>query len=156
MSENAAPKGRTWFERDYPVLLAAVDLCQASPFNQTTTWEVAERLGIEQPVVAQAVSNLREKYLHAQDESDQVQRDYIIKGATEAGLVAADVWPSGDLLAERFLAAIERAVETTPQNSPRAAALGTLLDAVKDIGTGVAAGVLSQLLSQVFGIPSTR
>lgn len=147
-------RGRTWFERDYPVLLAAVQLCQADPFNQTTTWAVAERTGFEQGDVVHAVSNLKEKYLHARDASDLTSRDYTIHGATEAGLVAAEVWPSGDVVAERLVTAIERMLETTPAGSPRASWLSGLLDAIRDVGTGVASGVLSQLLSQALGLPA--
>lgn len=148
-----AVKGRVWFERDFPVLLAAVEMCQQSTYNQATTHQVAAATGLELSEVVKAVSNLKEKYIHVVDQSSGSERDFIITGATDAGLIATDVWPSTDALAERLVAAIEQALAVTPKGSPKATTLQGFLAATKDVTTGTAAGVLSALLAQALGIP---
>lgn len=151
---NEDVKGRTWFERDYPVLLAAVDQCQASAFNQTTTHAVAAATGMDVGEVVKAVANLKEVFLHVNDVSTLGARDYIITGATERGLVAAEVWPSPEIITERLVAAIERALDETPTGSPKATKLVTLLGAVKDVSTGTSAGLLAMLVGRALGLPT--
>lgn len=151
---NDAVAGRTWFERDYPVLRAAVGLCQASTYNQTTTHSIAASTGLELVEVVKAVTNLQEAYLYVQDTSSFEGRDFIIAGATERGLVAADVWPSAELLTDRLVAAIERALDDAPTGSPKSTKLRTLLDALKDVSTGTAAGVLAMALASTLGLPT--
>ncbi|WP_170207887.1 hypothetical protein [Rarobacter incanus] len=42
MSDEAEPtKGKTWYERDYPVVAAAVSICQENRFNRAMTKDVA-------------------------------------------------------------------------------------------------------------------
>lgn len=149
VTDVAPLKGQVWYARDYPVLLAAVQACQESPHGLTQTSELAQRTGISQEDVVAAVANLGERYLHIREESSLAERDFIIRGATAEGLIAANVWPSPDALAGRMVTAIEQAIETTPADSPRAGKLTALLNAARELSVGTASNVLGGLLYRV-------
>ncbi|GAA2237167.1 hypothetical protein GCM10010401_06610 [Rarobacter faecitabidus] len=121
MINEAEPvKGKTWYERDYPVLVAAVAICQDNAYNRAMTHEIARRTGIDVVDVVKSINNLQERYLYAKDTSTVGARDYIVTGATAAGLQATDVWPSAQSLEERLIAILEKQLEELSADSPKA------------------------------------
>lgn len=141
----------TWTDRDYPVLLAAVAACQTSSFNQASCDEIAAAVGLPSEDVVKAVANLGERYLHITPAHSLVSADYIVRGATAAGLEAAEVWPSATALQERFIEALEKLIELTPAGSPKATKLEGVLAAVRDLATGTSSNVFGQLLIGALG-----
>lgn len=149
---NQPAKGQQWYERDFPVLKAAAELCGESSFNHTMTHSIAQRAQLPQAEVVKAISSLKEKYLHAKNQDSMTSRDYIVTGLTAEGLVAADLWPSPDALQERFVTALEQMIEETPADSPRATKLEGVLAAVRDLSTGTGATVFGTLIAAAAGI----
>jgi len=155
MEADTTRRGATWFDRDFPVLRATAHLVQASPYNHCMTYEVAAEAGFAVEDVVKAISNLKERYLYAKDESSLAAKDYIITGLTAEGLEATDVWPASDALAERLVAAIEAALDSTPEGSPKANRLKVALIALKDLSVGVSGNVLGQVLAVALGVGTT-
>jgi len=145
-------KGRTWFERDYPVLLATAAQLEESRSNMAMSHEIAARAGIEADQVVKALGNLGTRYVLTKDASSLGGRDLYAVGLTDKGLEAADVWPSSDLLAERLVAALERLLEETPEGSPKAGKLRAALDALRELTVGTAGNVLGQAVSTALGL----
>lgn len=145
-------RGATWFDRDYPVLLAAAKLTQASDYNHCTTYEIAEETGLEVRDVVKALANLEQRYVNLHEAGSLAQRDYIVTGLTAAGLEAADVWPASDALAQRLVEALERALDDTPADSPKAGRLRAALNALKDLGVGASGNLLAQALAVALGL----
>ncbi len=148
-NETAPAKGKTWYERDYPVLVAAVSICQESQYNHATTQQVATRAGIEVVEVVKAINNLQERYLYAKAQNTLVARDYIVTGATAEGLEAVDVWPSARSLEERMISILEQRLEELPEGSPKANKISGVLAAVRDLATNTSGNVFGSIICQV-------
>jgi predicted ArsR family transcriptional regulator len=140
-------KGRTWFERDYPVLRAAAELIEASPHHHVPAREISEATGLEFHAVLNALENLATRHVTTEDWSSLAGRDYVVTGLTADGLVAADVWPSTDVLAERLVLALERLADETPEGSAKQKRLQAAVTSLRDLGVGGASGLLSQAVS---------
>jgi hypothetical protein len=145
-------RGRTWFERDYPVLLATARIVGASQYNHAMTHEIAGEMGIDVTEVVKAISNLKQRYVTVNPSSGLGNNDYIITGLTAEGLVAADVWPSTDTVAERLIEALERALDEAPEGSTKQKRIRAALDGVRDLGVGGAGNVLGQAISYALGL----
>ncbi|MGW6263993.1 hypothetical protein [Cellulosimicrobium funkei] len=151
-ADSEIVRGRTWFERDYPVLLATAELLETSAYSHATTPQIAAKTEIDIGAVVKALTNLKERYVLVTDASTMTSRDYLVTGLTADGLVAADVWPSGDTVAERIIAAIEKALEEAPEGSPKQTKLKSALGSLRDLGVGGAGNILGQAVSSALGL----
>lgn len=151
MSNQANTAGATWDDRDYPVLIAAVKLCQENDYNHTTCDAIVSETGLSKQQVVRAVGNLGQRYLNIKDAHSMASADYIITGPTVEGLVAAEIWPSPDALQERFVAALEAMIENTPVGSPKAKKLEGVLEAVRDLATSSGGSLFGQLMAMSLG-----
>lgn len=147
-------RGRIWFERDYPVLLATAKLLEDSPYSQARSQDVADETGLAQDEVVKALKHLEQKFVVLSDISTLARRDYLATGLTADGLVAADVWPSSDTVAERLIEALERALDEAPEGSTKQKRIRAVLDGVRDLGIGGAGNVLGQAISYALGLAS--
>ncbi len=71
---------------------------------------------------------------------------------TEAGLVAAEVWPSSDTVAERLITALEALLDETPEGSPKRSRITAALGALKDLSVGTGGNVLGQVIGGALGL----
>lgn len=99
-----------------------------------------------------AIGRLRVKYVLAEDMSTYDGRDFFVMGLTEAGLVAAEVWPSSDTVAERLITALEALLDETPEGSPKRSRITAALGALKDLSVGTGGNVLGQVIGGALGL----
>ncbi|QOR69130.1 hypothetical protein IM660_10325 [Ruania alkalisoli] len=151
MTQNEDVKGRLWFERDYPVLRATAELIEESGRGVTSD-RIAERATMQQADVVRALRDLSTRFLDVQDVTTYDGEDYYALALTADGLVAADLWPSSDTVAERLIDALERALDEAPSDSPKATRIRAALDSMKDLGVGGAGNVLGQAISSALGL----
>lgn len=152
MADDATIKGKTWFERDYPVLRAVAELLEASDFSQTTADEVAQKVELPKRDAVKSLERLGTKYVTLADVGSLNHRDYFVTGLTADGLVAAEEWPQPDDIAVRLVAALEKALEEAPQGSAKAGKLQQALHALQELGVGASGNVLGQALSVALGL----
>lgn len=152
MTQTPTNAGETWRKLDYPVLLAAAHLCDESAFGHAASHQIASRTGFSVEDVVKAIGRLRERYLLAEDVSSLASRDLFVTGLTEAGLVAAEVWPSAETVAERLITALEALLDETPEGSPKRSRITGALVALKDLSVGTGGNVLGQAISGAFGL----
>lgn len=151
VSPIAGTRGETWFSRDLPVLRAAVYACEENTYGRTSTARVVELSGLPRDDVLKALVNLRTRHVRLLEQHSLRSADYIVEGITAEGLEASGAWPSPTVLQERFIAAMEAAIDEAPAGSPKAIRLSRVLQSITDLATGTGGNVFGQILWSSIG-----
>lgn len=145
-------RGKTWFERDYPVLRATAEILEEGSRTAVMSAEIAERTSLAHHEVVKALDNLSTRYVRVQDMSSLAGKDLCAVGLTADGLVAADVWPSPDAVVERLIAALERSLDEAPEGSKKEKRIATALNSLRELGVGGTGNVLGAAVSSALGL----
>ena len=106
----------TWQRRELPILRAAVDWFDQLDHNAMSLEELEERSGLSGEDVRRGLRRLAlaEPPLIIGIDTGKTLHPIGLMGVTERALVAVDVWPSPESLADRLIEALRGAAEAEP------------------------------------------
>ena len=111
--------------------------------------QIAEDTGLDHTDAVRALLALSKRYLDVaftRTASGEVHFA-VVQGVTAAGLEATGRWPSAETAADRFIAALDRAIDETPEGSPKASRLRTIRDNAVAMSRDVLVDVMGAVLS---------
>ncbi|MCL2455549.1 MAG: hypothetical protein FWD18_09680 [Micrococcales bacterium] len=154
MTEIAPVHGQTWFERDLPVLMAVVALQEESNGQALLPCEIADRTGLDESHVMKAIRNLEKKFLltYKRRRADGSVEFVLVQDVTADGLIAAGMWPSGEAIVERLIAALEAAIDEEPKDSPKSNKLKAVLSSIQDLGVSITGSIIAQGVMRTAGM----
>lgn len=143
----------TWEDRDLPVLRAALDLVETKGEDYFAPYEVARITGFDEATVQASLRALDGgqppyfKHITWNADGDA----YIVSSPTEQARRAVGLWPTPEHLADRFIAAYERAAEEAADEEQRST-YRRIAQMARDAGRGVLVGVMTEVLTGRLGI----
>ncbi|MBM7804967.1 DNA-binding GntR family transcriptional regulator [Geodermatophilus bullaregiensis] len=139
-----------WFSRDLPVLVEAVRHFDTST-QALTASSIAERMGWDVETVRASVRALaRGGYVVEQRASMSSLPGGSIKQVSAEAYREAGAWPTAEAVADRLLAALQKAVDQAPEGEAKGKArraLDAFLAAGRDFAVDVASGVATGAIS---------
>ncbi len=140
----------TWFSRELPVLVEAVRHFDLSTETLTAA-DVAGTLGWDEETVRAAVRALvRGGYVREQRATMASLPGDTIEQVSAEAYRAAGAWPNVETVADRLLAALQKAVDQAPEGEAKSRArraLDAFLAAGRDFAVDVASGVATGAIS---------
>ncbi|MFV8173819.1 hypothetical protein [Mycolicibacterium peregrinum] len=131
----------TWFERDLPVLDAAVKIYDETGRNTIKVSELAKATGFDRTVVMQAA-----RALMSGDYFEQILGTWHtvlgVGAPTGAARRAVGAWPSGDVLTKRLVEALEAAADDASRPDEERGKLRQAARMIAGFGYQVAVGAL--------------
>ncbi|HLJ98384.1 MAG TPA: hypothetical protein VKU39_00600 [Streptosporangiaceae bacterium] len=118
----------TWERRELPVLRALVEHFDDVDADRLQPAQIAQLAAVGEDQVKRALKALYEAeppFIRGTT-IDQAPYPVWINGVTERGRRAAGVWPDPGQLADRLLAALEKAADAEPEGEKRSALKRTL------------------------------
>lgn len=132
----------TWFERDLPVLDAAVRIYDETGRSMIRATELERVTGFDHDTVQRALRALNtDEYF---EKATGAFGGQVLGVATPTGAArrAVGAWPSGDLLTERLIAALESAADDTSRPEEERGRFRQAATWIKGFGYQVAVGAL--------------